>query len=90
MSRDKVKRPVDLAIFRLAALRLIYDSGARRGGKIVWLAVPGREAEAEALLDLDRRVLKFIADRSPAMSDSADLPSRRSEQGIRPRSCRRN
>jgi hypothetical protein len=39
----------------LAARGLIYDTGERRDGEIVWCATPGKEAEIEAFLAEGRK-----------------------------------
>jgi hypothetical protein len=46
MSRERIQE----ALHWLAAKGLIYDSGGRRNGQIVWVSTPGKEAEVRALL----------------------------------------
>ena len=38
-----------MRLLRLAAKALIYDTGERRDGKILWSVTPGKEAELALL-----------------------------------------
>ena len=40
---------VGVALLRLAAKALIYDTGERRDGQILWSVTPGKEAELALL-----------------------------------------
>ena len=42
---DELRRFLEQELARLAAEGLIYDTGQRRNGQIVWAKVPGKEGE---------------------------------------------
>jgi hypothetical protein len=48
--REMVREYIESAVDRLAGMGLIYDTGERRSGQIVWTVVPGKEAEMQAFL----------------------------------------
>jgi hypothetical protein len=50
MSRPPTQKQIYEAIHWLAAKGLIYDTGERRKGQILWSVTPGKEAE-RALLE---------------------------------------
>jgi hypothetical protein len=45
-TREELRQAIGQAIASLAAKGLIYDSGRRRNGQIVWVTTPGRSLQA--------------------------------------------
>jgi hypothetical protein len=43
----QIPKQIQEAFHRLAAKGLIYDTGERRKGEIVWSITPGKEAEPD-------------------------------------------
>jgi hypothetical protein len=60
-----MRRAVRAACHELAAQGLIYDTGMRRNGQIVWSVTPGKEAE----LALHSRTLDLMAGTSTDVAD---------------------
>jgi hypothetical protein len=75
LSPEDRRKEVEKTSAELAAKGLLYDTGRRKDGKVVWAATPGKEAEwEEELQDLSDNCFRVVANDNEAwVADFAQL-----------------